>query len=67
MVQLSLPQNSKIDKKAGKIHKTANKNAKNIKIVEVYRYDPEDKDKKILTLIDSRLILILVVQWFLIC
>jgi succinate dehydrogenase / fumarate reductase iron-sulfur subunit len=45
MVQLSLPQNSKIDKKAGKIYK-AEAGAKNIKTVEVYRYDPEDPEQK---------------------
>ena len=45
MVQLSLPKNSQIDKKAGKTYK-ADADAKNIKIVEVYRYDPEDAEKK---------------------
>ncbi|MDA0902457.1 MAG: succinate dehydrogenase iron-sulfur subunit [Proteobacteria bacterium] len=45
MVQLTLPKNSKIDKKAGKTFK-AEAGAKNIKIVEVYRYDPEDAEKK---------------------
>ncbi len=45
MVQLSLPKNSQIDKKAGKKYKAA-KGAKNIKTVEVYRFDPEDKAKK---------------------
>jgi len=45
MVQLSLPKNSQIDKKAGKTYKAAD-GAKNIKIVEVYRYDPEDAEKK---------------------
>jgi succinate dehydrogenase / fumarate reductase iron-sulfur subunit len=45
MVQLSLPQNSKIDKKAGKFYK-ASEDAKNIKTVEVYRYDPEDAEQK---------------------
>ena len=45
MVQLSLPQNSKIDKKAGKIYK-ASSDAKNVKKVEVYRYDPEDAEQK---------------------
>lgn len=45
MVQLTLPQNSKIDKKAGKTYKAAS-DAKNIKMVEVYRYDPEDAEKK---------------------
>lgn len=44
MVQFTLPQNSKIDKKAGKIFK-APAGAKNIKIVEVYRYDPEDVEQ----------------------
>jgi succinate dehydrogenase / fumarate reductase iron-sulfur subunit len=41
MVQLRLPKDSRIDKKAGKLHK-ASGDAKNIRLVEVYRYDPED-------------------------
>ena len=45
MVQFTLPQNSKIDKRAGKTHK-ADSSAKNIKTIEVYRYDPEDVEKK---------------------
>lgn len=45
MVQFTLPQNSKIDKKAGKFYKAAS-DAKNIKKVEVYRFDPEDVDQK---------------------
>jgi succinate dehydrogenase / fumarate reductase iron-sulfur subunit len=45
MVQLNLPKNSKIDKKAGKTFKDKS-GAKNIKIVEVYRYNPEDIEKK---------------------
>lgn len=45
MVQLSLPQNSKIDKKAGTTYK-APSGAKNVKMVEVYRYDPEDQEKR---------------------
>ncbi|MCE3254743.1 MAG: succinate dehydrogenase iron-sulfur subunit [Rickettsiaceae bacterium] len=45
MVQFSLPQNSKIDKKAGKLYKAAS-DAKKIRTVEVYRYDPEDIDQK---------------------
>lgn len=45
MAEFTLPQNSKIDKKAGKIFK-AEKAAKNIRVFEVYRYDPEDVEKK---------------------
>ena len=45
MVQLSLPKDSKIDKKAGKTYK-APANATNIKRIEIYRYDPEDKEQK---------------------
>jgi succinate dehydrogenase / fumarate reductase, iron-sulfur subunit len=45
MVQFSLPKNSKIDKKAGTTHK-AEDGAKNIKVVEIYRFDPEDEQKR---------------------
>ena len=45
MVQLSLPKNSQIDKKAGTTYK-APKGAKNVKKVEVYRFDPEDVQKR---------------------
>ncbi|MFT6077319.1 MAG: succinate dehydrogenase / fumarate reductase iron-sulfur subunit [Myxococcota bacterium] len=45
MVQFSLPKNSKIDKKSGKTFK-AEAGAINIKRVDIYRYDPEDKDQK---------------------
>ena len=56
--EFTLPKNSKIDNKAGKTFKvkgsdkspsrklTGKKNPKNIRIFEVYRYDPEDIDKK---------------------
>ena len=44
MVQLRLPKGSKIDKKTGKTHK-APEGTKNIKTVEVYRFDPEDKER----------------------
>ena len=58
MAEFTLPKNSKIDNKAGKTFKvktsdksssgklTGKKNPKNIRIFEVYRYDPEDIDKK---------------------
>ena len=42
MVQFTLPADSRIDKKAGKIHKVSG-SAKNIKLVEIYRFDPEDE------------------------
>jgi succinate dehydrogenase / fumarate reductase iron-sulfur subunit len=45
MVQLTLPKDSKIDKKAGKLFKAA-ADAKNIRVVEIYRFDPEDSEKK---------------------
>ncbi len=44
MAEFSLPRNSQIDKKAGKTYKTSSK-AKNVKVFEVYRYDPEDAAK----------------------
>ncbi|MFT6105846.1 MAG: succinate dehydrogenase / fumarate reductase iron-sulfur subunit [Rickettsiales bacterium] len=45
MVQLSLPKNSKIDKKSGNFF-AAPKDAKNVKRVDIYRFDPEDIEKK---------------------
>lgn len=45
MAEFTLPKNSQIDKKAGKTFK-AKEGAKNVKTFEVYRYDPEDADKK---------------------
>jgi succinate dehydrogenase / fumarate reductase, iron-sulfur subunit len=40
MAQLTLPENSKIDRAAGKQHK-APAGAKNIRIFKIYRYDPD--------------------------
>ena len=45
MAEFTLPKNSKINKKIGKKFK-ADKKAKNIKTFEVYRYNPEDSEKK---------------------
>ncbi len=45
MAEFTLPKNSKIDTKNSKTFK-AEEGAKNIKIFEVYRYDPEDAEKK---------------------
>ena len=45
MAEFTLPKNSKIDKKSGKTFK-AQETAKNIRIFEIYRYDPEDAEKK---------------------
>ena len=45
MAEFKVPKNSQIDKKAGKTYKTKVK-GKNIKVFEVYRYDPEDVEKK---------------------
>ena len=45
MAEFTLPKNSKIDTKNSKTFK-AEEGAKNIKVFEVYRYDPEDADKK---------------------
>ena len=45
MAEFTLPQNSKIDTKNSKTFK-AEEGAKNIKVFEVYRYDPEDAEKK---------------------
>ncbi|MBL6621954.1 MAG: succinate dehydrogenase iron-sulfur subunit, partial [Rickettsiales bacterium] len=41
MVEFALPKNSKISSK-GKNFKCDAKNAKNLKLFKVYRYDPED-------------------------
>jgi len=53
MAEFTLPKNSKIDKKIGKTHKvkmsekgSGKKHETNIRTFEVYRYDPEDVDKK---------------------
>ena len=40
MAQLTLPQNSKIDKKAGK-HFPAPAGAKKVQTFKIYRYDPD--------------------------
>lgn len=45
MANFQLPKNSQIDKKAGKTFK-AKADAKNVKLFEIYRYDPEDVEKK---------------------
>ena len=45
MAEINLPKNSQIDKKAGKLFK-AKAGGKNIKTFEIYRYDPEDIEKK---------------------
>ena len=45
MAEFTLPKNSQIDKKSGKTHKSKT-NGKNIRVFEVYRYDPEDVAKK---------------------
>ena len=45
MVQFSLPKISQFDKKSGTTYK-APLGAKNVKMVEVYRFDPEDVEKK---------------------
>jgi succinate dehydrogenase / fumarate reductase iron-sulfur subunit len=45
MAEFKLPKNSQIDKKAGKIFK-AKDVAKNVRTFEVYRYNPEDLEKK---------------------
>lgn len=44
MAEFTLPKNSKIDKKAGKVFKVSE--AKNVKTFEIYRYDPEDEQQK---------------------
>jgi succinate dehydrogenase / fumarate reductase iron-sulfur subunit len=45
MAEFTLPKNSKIDNKNSKTFK-ADESAKNVKTFEVYRYDPEDDNKK---------------------
>ncbi|MFZ9180420.1 MAG: succinate dehydrogenase iron-sulfur subunit [Rickettsiales bacterium] len=45
MAEFTLPKNSKIDNKNSKTFK-AEEGAKNIQVFEVYRYDPEDIEKK---------------------
>jgi succinate dehydrogenase / fumarate reductase iron-sulfur subunit len=45
MAEFTLPKNSKIDTKNSKTFK-AEDGTKNIKVFEVYRYDPEDAEKK---------------------
>lgn len=45
MAEFKLPKNSVINKKEGKTYK-AKEGAKNIKVFEVYRYNPEDVEKK---------------------
>ncbi len=44
MAEFTLPKNSQIDKKAGKLFK-AKEGAKNVRVFEVYRYNPEDAQK----------------------
>jgi len=44
MAEFTLPKNSQIDKKAGKLFK-AKEGAKNVRVFEVYRYNPEDVQK----------------------
>ncbi len=44
MAEFTLPKNSKINKKSGKTFK-AKEGAKNIRVFEIYRYDPEDVEK----------------------
>ncbi|NBX52053.1 MAG: succinate dehydrogenase iron-sulfur subunit [Proteobacteria bacterium] len=45
MAEFTLPKNSKIDNKNCKTFK-ADGNSKNVKVFEVYRYDPEDSEQK---------------------
>ena len=45
MAEFTLPKNSQIDKKAGKLYKSST-GGKNIRKFEIYRYDPEDAEKK---------------------
>lgn len=45
MAEFTLPKNSQIDKKIGKTYK-AKEEAKKVKTFAVYRYDPEDFEKK---------------------
>lgn len=44
MAEFRLPKNSQIDKKAGNFFKATS--SKNIKVFEVYRFDPEDQEQK---------------------
>lgn len=45
MAEFTLPKNSKIDNKKGQTFK-ADHDAKNIKVFEVYRYNPEDTEQQ---------------------
>jgi succinate dehydrogenase/fumarate reductase-like Fe-S protein len=45
MAEFTLPKNSQIDKKAGKLFK-AKEGAKNVRVFDIYRYNPEDAEKK---------------------
>ena len=45
MAEFTLPKNSVIDKKAGKTYKSST-GGKNIRKFEIYRYNPEDAEKK---------------------
>ncbi|MBM3590419.1 MAG: succinate dehydrogenase iron-sulfur subunit [Alphaproteobacteria bacterium] len=45
MAEFTLPKNSKIDNKNSKTFKADGK-SKNVKVFEVYRYDPEDSEQK---------------------
>jgi len=45
MAEIRLPKNSKIDKKSGQTYK-AKEGAKNVRVFEVYRYDPEDVEQR---------------------
>ena len=46
MAEFTLPKNSKIDKKAGKVFKAKEGASKCIRTFEIYRFDPEDAEKK---------------------
>src|SRR3990167_8703575 len=45
MAEFTLPKNSQIDKKSGQTFK-AKTTAKNVRVFEIYRYDPEDSQKR---------------------
>jgi succinate dehydrogenase / fumarate reductase iron-sulfur subunit len=45
MAEFTLPKNSKIDKKFGKTFKAENSAPENVRVFEVYRYDPEDTER----------------------
>ena len=45
MAEFTLPKNSQIDKKGGQVYK-AKEGAKNTRTFAIYRYDPEDFEKK---------------------